>query len=165
MSADRNQGPAEVDEFGEFENFASEEGELMSLPNAWAKDRLSGDYVYAAMRTAWRAWKARAALANTQPKGTPLAYVKPEQLETLRRNGVAMLDASDRAVGFCTAPIYGAQSPAPGPDVEAPDGAHEALQRLIENAASLGPASRDDARLVAKWRRPLLSARPVPSSA
>ena len=64
-----NQSPAEGDEFGEFENFACEEGELMSLPNAWAKDRLTGEYVYAAMRTAWRAWKARAALANVQPKG------------------------------------------------------------------------------------------------
>jgi len=52
---------------------------------------------------------------NPQPKGTPLAYVKPQQLETLRRNGVAMLDASDKAVGFCTAPIYGdVQAPAPG---------------------------------------------------
>ena len=32
------------------------------------------------------------------------------------------------------------------------DGVWEALQRLIENAASLGPASRDDALLVARWR-------------
>jgi hypothetical protein len=71
---DDEPSPAEVDEFGEFENFASEEGELMSLPNAWAKDRLSGEYVYAAMRTGWRAWKARAALANTQPKGTPAGW-------------------------------------------------------------------------------------------
>lgn len=48
---------------------------------------------------------------------------------------------------------------------EAPDGAHEALQRLIENAAAMGPASRDDARVVMKWRRTLLSPRPVPSPA
>lgn len=33
-----------------------------------------------------------------------------------------------------------------------PDSVWEALQRLIENAASLGPASQDDALLVAKYR-------------
>jgi hypothetical protein len=52
----------------------------------------------------------------------------------------------------------------PGPADEAPDGAHEALQRLIENAAAMGPASRDDARLVAKWRRPLLAPRQAPAA-
>lgn len=32
-------------------------------------------------------------------------------------------------------------------------GVWEALQRLIENAATLGPASEEDALLVSKWRR------------
>lgn len=52
------------DELGPFEEWAADEAELMSLPNAWAKDRYSGDYTYAAMRVAWHAWKARAALAQ-----------------------------------------------------------------------------------------------------
>lgn len=42
----------------------------------------------------------------TSTQAEPVAYVKPEQLETLRRDGVAMLDASVRARGFCTAPIF-----------------------------------------------------------
>jgi hypothetical protein len=38
------------------------------------------------------------------------------------------------------------------PTPQAPDGVWEALQRLIENAETLGPASRDDALLVARYR-------------
>ena len=59
----------------------------------------------------------------------------------------------------CASAKYGAN---PKPDQEAqqaagserraPDGVWEALQRLIENAATLGPASRDDALLVAQYR-------------
>lgn len=46
------------------------------------------------------------------------------------------------------------------------DGVWEALQRLIENAATLGPASREDALLVAKWRgRLLLASPPAPQPA
>lgn len=33
-----------------------------------------------------------------------------------------------------------------------PDSVREALQRLIENAAAMGPGSRDDALLVVQWR-------------
>lgn len=42
-----------------------------------------------------------------------------------------------------------------------PDGVVEALQRLIENGAVLGPASEEDALLVARWRKYLLSAAPA----
>lgn len=40
-----------------------------------------------------------------------------------------------------------------------PDDVWEALQRLIENAASLGPASGEDARLVSSWRGQFVPAR------
>lgn len=40
-----------------------------------------------------------------------------------------------------------------------PDGVWEALQRLIENAATLGPASKEDALLVARWRGQFVAAR------
>lgn len=64
----------------------------------------------------------------------------------------------DRLVQFAQA-VLAAEKAQPAGE-EAPDGAHEALQRLIENAGAMGPASREDALLVAKWRRPLLSPRP-----
>jgi hypothetical protein len=41
-----------------------------------------------------------------------------------------------------------------------PDGVWEALQRLIENAAPLGPSSADDAFLVARYRHRLLAPQP-----
>lgn len=46
--------------------------------------------------------------------------------------------------------------PAPG----VPDGVAEALQRLIENGAVLGPASSEDALLVARYRQRLLACAP-----
>ena len=39
-----------------------------------------------------------------------------------------------------------------GTSAPVPSGVWEALQRLIENAATLGPASQQDALLVAQWR-------------
>lgn len=57
-------------------------------------------------------------------------------------------------------------APSPAPVHEAPDGAHEALQRMIEDGLQRGPASREDAKLVAKYRRTLLTPRapsPVPA--
>lgn len=51
--------------------------------------------------------------------------------------------------------VTGAQ---PAPCV--PDGVAEALQRLIENGAVLGPASSEDALLVARYRQRLLACAP-----
>lgn len=39
------------------------------------------------------------------------------------------------------------------------DAVWEALQRLIENAASLGPSSQEDAMVVARWRGQFVAAR------
>jgi hypothetical protein len=44
------------------------------------------------------------------------------------------------------------------------DGVHEALQRLIENAAVHGQASQEDAILVARYRDAALAARQAPGS-
>ena len=46
----------------------------------------------------------------------------------------------------------------PAPSV--PDGVAEALQRLIENGAVLGPSSSEDALLVARYRQRLLACAP-----
>lgn len=46
----------------------------------------------------------------------------------------------------------------PAPSV--PDGVAEALQRLIENGAVLGPASSEDALLMARYRQRLLACVP-----
>ena len=51
----------------------------------------------------------------------------------------------------------------PAPSV--PDGVAEALQRLIENGAVLGPSSSEDALLVARYRQHLLSSAPSISPA
>ena len=62
-------------------------------------------------------------------------------------------------------PLYalpGAQAQ-PAPSV--PDGVAEALQRLIENGAVLGPSSSEDALLVARYRQHLLSSAPSISPA
>ena len=53
--------------------------------------------------------------------------------------------------------LPGAQAQ-PAPSV--PDGVAEALQRLIENGAVLGPASSEDALLVARYRQRLLACVP-----
>ena len=46
------------------------------------------------------------------------------------------------------------------PAPSAPDGVAEALQRLIENGAVLGPGSAEDALLVARYRQHLLACAP-----
>lgn len=46
-----------------------------------------------------------------------------------------------------------------------PDAIREALQRLIENGLSLGPASADDATLVASYRDRMFAAKPKPPAA
>ena len=52
------------------------------------------------------------------------------------------------------------------PAQSVPDGVAEALQRLIENGAVLGPASSEDALLVARYRQRLLACAPsVPIAA
>ena len=55
--------------------------------------------------------------------------------------------------------LYAAQQAARSNAPAVPDGVWEALQRLIENAGSLGPGSREDALLVAQHRARLLAAR------
>ena len=54
--------------------------------------------------------------------------------------------------------VDGYLPPHPAPSV--PDGVVEALQRLIENGAVLGPASSEDALLVARYRQRLLACAP-----
>ena len=55
-------------------------------------------------------------------------------------------------------PLYALPGAQPAPSV--PDGVAEALQRLIENGAVLGPASSEDALLVARYRQRLLACAP-----
>jgi hypothetical protein len=75
----------------------------------------------------------------------------PQMLDEIRLTD----DFSDRAL----ASRYNAlldSAPKP-PSALVPDGVWEAMQRLIENGGQLGPASRDDALLVAKHREYLLT--------
>jgi len=50
-----------------------------------------------------------------------------------------------------------AESVQPAQQGSVPDYVNEALQRLIENGGNLGPASREDALVVARYRRELLA--------
>lgn len=49
------------------------------------------------------------------------------------------------------------RDPQPAKQGSVPDYVNEALQRLIENGGNLGPASREDALVVARYRRELLA--------
>jgi hypothetical protein len=66
-------------------------------------------------------------------------------------------DAVDAGFDFTTNGLI-AFAAALAREQEAPDGAHEALQRMIEDGLIKGPASREDAMLVAKYRRTLMTA-------
>ena len=60
---------------------------------------------------------------------------------------------------------YGVDGYVPAQPVPSvPDGVAEALQRLIENGAVLGPSSSEDALLVARYRQHLLSSAPSVST-
>jgi hypothetical protein len=66
----------------------------------------------------------------------------------------------ESACAICTALAYLASAnanPVPG-------GVWEALQRLIENGGSLGPASQEDALLVAEYRQQLIGPRAITAS-
>jgi hypothetical protein len=83
----------------------------------------------------------------------------PQMLDEIRLTD----DFSDRAlVARYNALLYSAPKP---PSALVPDGVWEAMQRLIENGGQLGPASRDDALLVAKHREYLLTHPQAPQQA
>jgi len=48
-----------------FENFASDDGDLLSLPSMWQRDA-RGNYTYASMQASWKAWQALAAYRASQ---------------------------------------------------------------------------------------------------
>lgn len=89
---------------------------------------------------------------------TPGYSVMEEQARTELLTGIRKLAASP------SAPQPAQVAPA-AQQVPVSDGVWEALQRLIENAATLGPASREDALLVAKWRGRFLPSSPQPQPA
>ena len=87
----------------------------------------------------------------------------PEYEQTWRAIEARMMGAqlAPSIVGPVTATGYSNRFPLyaqPAPSV--PDGVAEALQRLIENGAVLGPASSEDALLVARYRQRLLACAP-----
>ena len=87
----------------------------------------------------------------------------PEYEQTRRAIEARMMGAqlAPSIVGPVTATGYSNRFPLyaqPAPSV--PDGVAEALQRLIENGAVLGPSSSEDALLVARYRQHLLACAP-----
>ncbi len=64
-----------------------------------------------------------------------------------------------RGKGHTDAAIDAACAAMGTPPAAVPDSVWEALQRLIENAAVMGPGSRDDVLAVARWRGQFVAAR------
>ena len=87
-----------------------------------------------------------AEMEQQEPAGT---------VETLFDEHVIKYNNFDKNAPVYFAPCVQAQ---PAPSV--PDGVAEALQRLIENGAVLGPSSSEDALLVARYRQRLLACAP-----
>jgi len=106
---------------------------------------------------------ADAAIAERDALRAKIAEMEQQEpVATVIKEGDSRYWMSERLWTFPDGkyPLYalpGAQAQ-PAPSV--PDGVAEALQRLIENGAVFGPASSEDALLVARYRQHLLSSAP-----
>jgi hypothetical protein len=106
----------------------------------------------------WKAIEARFPGAQPAPSVPREAIEKmlTQLMDIAVSNGANSVSMPDEyvevAAWLCGIPAQ------PAPSV--PDGVAEALQRLIENGAVLGPASSEDALLVARYRQRLLACAP-----
>lgn len=106
--------------------------------------------------------------------GQPAATIIPGEIHDIMHSGttVVLFMESVEAARSAYNAIEGAHrvavnigQPAASADLAVPDGVWEALQRLIENAAVLGPASREDARVVLQYRDRKTFLRSAPAAA
>ena len=81
-----------------------------------------------------------------------------EEVAIWKRRALEAEDLNRKFVAEINGPAYMGEPAQPAPSV--PDGVAEAMQRLIENGAVLGPASSEDALLVARYRQRLLACAP-----
>lgn len=92
----------------------------------------------------------------------PIGWVHKKHLKELESGHPIRVYHQDTPVVFDSkVPVY--TQPQPTQQGSVPDYVNEALQRLIENGGNLGPASREDALVVAQYRRELLTT-PKPES-
>lgn len=81
-----------------------------------------------------------------------------EEVAIWKRRALEAEDLNRKFIAEINGPTHMGEPAQPAPS--APDGVVEALQRLIENGAVLGPASSEDALLVARYRQRLLASAP-----
>lgn len=107
-----------------------------------------------------------AAMAEDRREKERMRYV-PERLLELAYEEISDAAAEAQEGGEYCLPewvqIVTSSDWPPHPPAKVPEGVSEALQRLIENSESMGPASREDALLVAKHRHALLTT-PTPAT-
>ena len=90
--------------------------------------------------------------------------MKPETLTRVRELLEPLAKGSGGIYGFARAAEMALSLLEESADArQVPDGVWEALQRLIENAGTLGSASMEDAKLVSRYRDRLLAAAPKPA--
>lgn len=102
----------------------------------------------------------------TVPEGWKLVPVEPtpEMLRSVDDEADDVHVARGRAYSAWKSMLRAAPT-SPVPASQPGDAVWEALQRLIENAATLGPSSQEDAMVVARWRGQFVAARESASRA
>ena len=106
-----------------------------------------------------------ATVATAQPAPSFAAAYQGamEEVAIWKKRALEAEELNRKFIAEINGPTYMGEPAQPAPSV--PDGVAEALQRLIENGAVLGPASSEDALLVARYRQRLLACAPsVPTA-
>ena len=101
-----------------------------------------------------------ATVATAQPAPSFAAAYQGamEEVAIWKKRALEAEELNRKFIAEINGPTYMGEPAQPAPSV--PDGVAEALQRLIENGAVLGPASSEDALLVARYRQHLLACAP-----
>ena len=101
-----------------------------------------------------------ATVATAQPAPSFAAAYQGamEEVAIWKKRALEAEELNRKFIAEINGPTYMGEPAQPAPSV--PDGVAEALQRLIENGAVLGPGSAEDALLVARYRQHLLACAP-----
>ena len=110
----------------------------------------------------WKAIEARVTGAQPAPSFADAYQGAMEEVAIWEKRALEAEDMNRKFIAEINGPAYMGEPAQPAPSV--PDGVAEAMQRLIENGAVLGPASSEDALLVARYRQRLLMIAAAPEA-